>query len=88
MLIDPSQGLLESLTYIKNPATDTSINPTGAFFYGFVLCSDKGQKEDVDLTNGGLYSTTDCSTSVLQPDSHQDLSHKNRTGTLTNTKKS
>lgn len=73
----------------------SAFTPSEEFLYRSVwlknvLKKKRKENDNVNLTNGGLYSTTDCSTLALQTDklSHlNSISHKNRTGNLTNTKK-
>lgn len=60
--------LVEPPTSLRIHLKDIKHNPTGAVFATDLLCCDKREKkkEVIDLTNGGLYFTTDCSASAPQ----------------------
>lgn len=76
------------MTHLMIHPKMSTIIPLELVVYRFVQCTDKRQKEVTSLTNGGLYSTTDCSLSELQTEifSHT-ISNKNRTRVFNRYKK-
>lgn len=82
------KGLLKSLIHIRIHLQILALIPAEQFDID-LLCSDKREKESVILTNRGLYSNTDCSTSAPQTDTHTFTPSHTRTeqGISTNTKK-
>merc|ERR1711977_597902 len=82
VLADGLNGMLACLCTITPMSTFAQNN-------GVIALTRCANRKAGYLTNRGLYSTADCSTSALQTErlSHlHSISHKNRTGNLTNKK--